>query len=135
MTMHLLPIFFTTTSTRKKKKKSSRYAAANASHQAWVQQLTKGQKVDNKLMNKNWRSEYSETIKVERNYVSSNSFGDPDSCVDRSIMNKLHKESKATREEILRKASRCMPLYNKGGLQYATEGEDLTQVGTKSRRA
>jgi hypothetical protein len=32
------------------------------------------------------------------------------------------------------KAQRLMPLYNKGPVQYLTDGEDLTTVGSKSRR-
>jgi hypothetical protein len=49
-------------------------------------------------------------------------------------MENLHKEKPEVQKEIMLKASRCMPLFNKGGLQYATPGEDMTQVGTKSRR-
>lgn len=135
MTMHLLPAYFTTTTFRRDKKRNPKRAAANAQHKAWIAEITKGKVSDKKLLTKKWRNEYSETIKVDRNYTTSNSFGTSDACVDRSIMNRLHKETKETRDEILRKASRCMPLYNKGGLQYATEGEDMTQVGTKSRRA
>lgn len=44
------------------------------------------------------------------------------------------KETEETLKEIKIKASRSMPLYNKGGLQYATPGMDLTTVGSKSRR-
>jgi hypothetical protein len=137
MTMHLLPIYFTNTnkSNKRKKTKNKRVLAANSAHKAWIQEITDNKKCDKKLVNKYWLRDYNDSIKVYRpNYVSSGLSGSSDSCVDRSIMTRLHKESKATREEILRKASRCMPLFNKGGLQYATDGEDLTQVGSKSRR-
>ena len=49
-------------------------------------------------------------------------------------MDNLHKETPETQKAILDKASRVMPLFNKGGLQYLTDGEDITQIGTKSRR-
>ena len=49
-------------------------------------------------------------------------------------MEVIHKEPEHVRKEILAKASRCMPLYNKGGLQYASPAEDMTQIGSKSRR-
>ena len=52
----------------------------------------------------------------------------------RGVMSNLHKEETKTQKEILIKASRVMPLYNKGALQYCTDGTDLTTVGTKSRK-
>jgi len=50
------------------------------------------------------------------------------------IMVNLYKESKATQRAILEKASRCVPLYNKGGLQLALPSEDLTKIGSLSKR-
>ncbi len=38
----------------------------------------------------------------------------------------LQKESPEVQAEILRKASRLMPLYNKGGVMYATDLEEET---------
>ena len=55
-------------------------------------------------------------------------------CSKRDIMTNLHKEPEHVQQEILRKASLVMPLYNKGGLQYAGPDVDLTTVGSKSRR-
>lgn len=52
----------------------------------------------------------------------------------RSIMDRLDEESPETRKAILDKASRLAPLYNKGAIQYVSPGEDLTQIGSKSRR-
>lgn len=34
-------------------------------------------------------------------------------------------------EKAVEKSKRVSPLYNKGGLQYITDGEDLTVVGKK----
>jgi hypothetical protein len=52
----------------------------------------------------------------------------------RGMMANLHKESPQVQREIMEKASRCLPLYNKGGYQYATPDTDMTMVGSKSRR-
>lgn len=50
------------------------------------------------------------------------------------IMANLHKESAATKAAILEKASRAVPLYNKGGLQLLSKNEDMTKIGSLSRR-
>ena len=49
-------------------------------------------------------------------------------------MANLHKESAEVQQAIMDKASRCLPLYNKGGYQYATPDTDMTMTGSKSRR-
>jgi hypothetical protein len=48
-------------------------------------------------------------------------------------MANLHKESEATREAILAKAKRVMPLYNKGGLQVLTDTDDLKALNKVAR--
>ena len=35
-------------------------------------------------------------------------------------------------EQIIEKSKRVMPLFNKGGLQYLTDGEDLKTIGKKN---
>jgi hypothetical protein len=50
------------------------------------------------------------------------------------IMANLYKESPEVQRKILEKANRCMPLYNKGSYQYCSETEDMTQIGSRSRR-
>ena len=131
--MHLLPAYFTTTNTKKKKSKPKK---SDLEHQKWLEkrglaphQLSAKKRVDN-----NWQDEYTKTIKVERKYASAEMSGASDSCAKKDIMTKLHKEPEHVRREILDKASRVMPLYNKGGLQYATPETDMKTVGTKSRR-
>jgi hypothetical protein len=61
----------------------------------------------------------------------------PDACAKRSIMDPrvLANEKPEVREAILAKSHRLMPLYNKGGYQYVTDGEDVTTLGTRSRRS
>lgn len=136
MTMHLLPAFYTTNSTKKRKKKSSlANSLATKAHEDWVKKMTGGKKADKKVLDNNWRKTYNESMMVDRKgYVSAGMSGSSDSCADKSLMTNLHKEPEHVRKEILAKASRVMPLFNKGGLQYATPGTDMTQVGSKSRR-
>ena len=51
-----------------------------------------------------------------------------------TMMTHLHKESKEVQQEILNKASRLIPLYNKGPVQYVSPGEDLKTLGSKSKK-
>ena len=133
MTMHLLPAYFTTTKTSKKKTKSSK---SSVDHQKWLEQrgLIQSQIKAKIKPDKNWKEEYSASLKVEKRYESVEMIGSKDSCAKKDIMTKLHLESEEVQKEILNKASRVMPLYSKGGLQYATPETDMKTVGTKSRR-
>jgi hypothetical protein len=133
--MHILPAYFTSTNTRtRNKKKQSKNISQ---HDIWL--LSKGLHPDQikkkKTVDKNWKSSYNESMKVDRSdYVSSGLSGTKSSCAKRDIMTNLHKEPKHVQDAILEKASRVMPLYNKGGLQLLSPKDDLTQIGTKSRR-
>ena len=134
MTMHLLPAYFSTTNTRKKKKKV--LSKADIDHQKWLEQrgLSPNQLKNKIKPDKSWKQEYSTSLKVERKYESVEISGTKDSCAKKDIMTKLHNEPEHVRKEILAKASRVMPIYNKGGLQYVTPETDIKTVGTKSRR-
>jgi hypothetical protein len=133
--MHLEKAFLTTTryGSKKKRSNSKRLAEATAKHNAWLRE--RGLHPEQRTLQKAFKGKYQNDIpdyNVTNNSVQlSNSVGNG---FKKGIMANLHKESAAVQREILDKASRCMPLYNKGGLQYATPGEDMTQVGTKSRR-
>lgn len=137
MTMHLLPAFFTTTAT-KRKSNSTPKTAKQIEHEKWLQSqgLSREQLKRKKVVDPNWKTKYNENIRVEprANYESSGMSGSKDFAAKRGIMEAIHKESEHVRKEILVKASRVMPLYNKGGLQYASPAEDMTQIGSKSRR-
>ena len=136
--MHILPAYYTTTvSKRKLSRKSKAKSKLVSDHDRWL--LSKGLHPDQikmkKSVDENWKKEYSEGMKVDREgYVSSGLSGSKSSCAKRDIMTNLHKEPEHVRKEILKKASLVMPLYNKGGLQYAGPDVDLTTVGSKSRR-
>jgi len=134
MSMHILPAYYTTTKTSRAKAKVK---SAPTAHDLWL--LKKGlhpsQIKLKKGVDKNWKQRYNDDMVVDRSdYVSAGMSGSASSCTDRSLMTNLHKEPEHVRKEILAKASRVMPLFNKGGLQYATPETDMTQVGSKSRR-
>ena len=52
----------------------------------------------------------------------------------RGILANLHNEPSHVQFQIRQLQSRVMPLYNKGGLQLASKTEDLSTVGSRSRR-
>lgn len=133
MSMHLLPAHFTTTKTKKKPSKQSK---ADAEHQKWLEKrgLSRAQIKDKIKPDNKWAEEYAASLKVEKKYESADMVGSPDSCAKKDIMTNLHKEPEHVRREILEKASRVMPLYSKGGLQFATPETDMKMVGSKSRR-
>jgi len=137
MTMHLLPAFFTTTATKRKPNNTPK-TTKQIEHEKWLQSqgLSRDQLKRKKVVDPNWKTKYTDSLRVEprANYESSGMSGSKDFAAKRGIMEAIHKEPEHVRKEILAKASRVMPLYNKGGLQYASPAEDMTQIGSKSRR-
>jgi len=135
MSMHLVGPYLTTTKYNSKKKKSNSKKLADATdkHNEWLakQGLLPNQVKLKKAFVGNVRIDTKPDLTTNNPYQLSNSVGNG---YKKGIMENLHKEAPAVQKEIMLKASRCMPLFNKGGLQYATPGEDMTQVGTKSRR-
>ena len=90
-------------------------------HQLWLLKKGLPHTPDKSVLKKQWQKDYEETMIVKRNYKSGGMSGAP--CLDKSIMTNLHKESPETQAAILEKASRVMPLFNKGGLQLASKKE------------
>ena len=136
MSTQILPAYYTTTNLRQRKSKS-KVTGQVSKHDLWLRKngVHPDQIRAKKTVDVGWKKRYNETMVVEGNdYESAGMSGNSASCLKRDIMTNLHKEPENVRKEILMKASRVMPLFNKGGLQYATPGEDLTQVGSKSRR-
>ena len=135
MSMHLVGPYMTTTryNSKNRKSKSAKLAAATAKHEQWLRD----------------RGLHPEQRDLQRAYRGKRVIDIPDYTVDRhpaelsnsvgngyksGVMANLHKESPEVQRAILDKASRVMPLFNKGGLQYATPDTDLKMVGSKSRR-
>ena len=135
MSMHLVGPYLTTTRYNGKKKLSAKEQRAKSDHEAWLrkQGLHPDQLAARKASNGPPKAEKTlPSYKVDQSIPLSNNIVDGGRV--KGIMANLHKEAPEVQKEIMYKASRCMPLYNKGGIQYATPGEDLTQIGTKSRR-
>lgn len=136
MSMHLVGPYMTTTKYNSKGKKvpnSERERKAKAEHDAWLRKRglhpdQKATKITKKVeINRipDYRADLRNSVPL------SNAVGNG---FKSGVMENLHREKPEVQKEILAKASRCMPLYNKGGYQYATEGTDMTTVGSKSRR-
>jgi hypothetical protein len=134
MSMHLVGPYMTTTKYNSKGKKipnSEKERKAKAEHEAWLRKkgLHPDQRANKKKAEINRIPDYKADIR--NNVPLSNAVGNG---FKTGVMENLHKEKPDVQKEILAKASRCMPLYNKGGYQYATEGTDMKTVGSKSRR-
>ncbi len=130
--MPLLPAYYTTTNQRKRKQRKY----DRSEHDAWLIKMgVSPQQIKiKKSKNTSWAKEYAESLKVDRStaqYESAGMSGDASSCANRSIMANLHKEPEHVREAILAKAKRVGPLWNKGGLMFITDDQDLTTLGKK----
>jgi len=129
--MPLLPVYYTTTNLRKRKARKPSKSARE--HEAWlksiglhISQLPKKRKSVNSV------KECAEVLKVDRSdYVSTGIKGTKYACAKRGVMANLHKEPQHVQDEILAKAKRVGPLWNKGGLMLITDGQDLTTLGKK----
>lgn len=134
MSMHLERAFVTTTNYSGKGKRKPNTAAqrkADAEHDAWLRKrgLHPDQRRDKQIKSTATIPNYREgiTSKIPLSNAVGNGYKS-------GVMENLHKEAPQVQKEILAKASRCMPLYNKGGYQYATDGTDMKMVGSKTRR-
>lgn len=111
-------------------RKSKRRIKADAEHAAWLKERGLDRAtLRRKLLESGNGIEFPEYPYTKVQY--SNVVG---SGIKRGVMSNMHREAPEVKNEILAKASRVMPLYNKGGLQYCTPETDLTMVGSKSRR-
>ena len=133
--MALLPVYYTTTNLRKRKPKKTN----TAEHTKWLESmgLTPKQIKAKKTKNTSWKSEYKDSLQVDRSTkhheksIQEVCNGGRDVTANRSVMANLHKESEETRKAILDKAKRIGPLWNKGGLMLITDDQDLTTLGRK----
>ena len=134
--MHLVGPYLTTNKSKVRGKRAPNTAAAReaaAKHDAWLRK--QGLHPEQQTLRKAFKGQRKidmPDLKVRENVPLSNKIDG--NGFARGIMANLRKEAPAVQREILDKASRCMPLFNKGGLQYATPDTDMTQVGSKSRR-
>lgn len=116
-----------------KTKPNAKQSKAKAEHEAWLRRngVHPDQLKHSRLSKKTFKTE--QPTKISREEIPlSNKIVDGGRAT--GIMANLHKESAATRAAILEKASRAVPLYNKGGLQLLSKNEDMTKIGSLSRR-
>lgn len=111
-------------------KKSKRRIKADAEHAAWL----KERGLDRATLRRKLRESGNGIEFPEYPYTKVQYSNVVGSGTKRGVMSSLHKETKEVQTEILDKATRCMPLYNKGGYQYVTPETDIKMVGSKSRR-
>ena len=135
MTMHLVGPYMTTTryNSKKKKSKSAKLIEATAKHEQWLRD--RGLHPEQRNLQRAFKGKHVNSIPdytdTRHTAKLSNGIGNG---FKTGVMANLHKESSEVQQAILDKASRCLPLYNKGGYQYATPDTDMTMVGSKSRR-
>ena len=136
MSMHLIGPYMTTTKYGSKGKKKPNTAAqrkADAEHEAWLKKrgIHPDQKSNREVVKENklpdYRKDSRKVAPLGNNIAVRGGF-------KTGVMDNLHKEKPEVQKEILDKASRVMPLYNKGGLQFATPGTDIKMVGSKTKR-
>jgi hypothetical protein len=78
--MHLLPAFVTTTSSRKRKSSlTGKQKLQLAAHQQWVEKMTKGVKADKKVLDKAWRTQYTNDMMVDRSAFTKSGMA-PGAC-------------------------------------------------------
>ena len=127
MSFQLLKPYYTSNNSSSKKKPSNALPKKKAEHDNWLRENgVHPDQLKNAANHKNKIPSYK-TEKVN----FSNEIIDGGRAT--GIMVNLHKESDATRNEILRKASRVVSLYNKGPTMYMIDSEDLTKIGSLSR--
>ena len=114
---------------------NKRLQKSRLDHQQWLKErgLTLSQIKAKKVIDYSWEKCYTSYINVETK-TKEELLKKFYPVYKTDIMTNLHKENKQTQKEILFKASRVMPLFNKGGLQYASPTEDMKTVGSLSRR-
>jgi sRNA-binding protein len=128
MSMHLEKAWITTTvfNRRSRDREPTR---AQLEHEKWLraqglhpEQLEKKTKHINKIP----------SYKIEEAVKLSNKVGNGFRTA--TVLENLNKETVDVQMQILKKAARVAPAYNKGGYQLITPGEDIKTIGSKSRR-
>jgi len=137
MSMHLEKPYLSTTRYGKGKRKlpnTAKLRESTAKHEAWLrkQGLHPEQRELKAAFTGKMRYDMPD-YSVEDMVPLSNNLR-VDGGRKTGIMANLHKEKPEVQKEIMDKASRCMPLFNKGGYQFATPDTDMKMVGSKSRR-
>ena len=137
MSMHLLgPMYTTTKYSSKPDRKSARTVKAQRDHEEWLKK--QGLHQDQLSARKGrgsaeeFRKSYSAQLDTGEKATLSNTVGNGFHIT--TVLENLENETVDVQMQILKKAARVAPAYNKGATMYITEGTDITTVGSKSRR-
>jgi len=129
MTMHLERAWVTTTVTNRRKR-DKEPTKAQLEHDKWLRKM--GIHPEQLSAKKNKHKVALPSYNVEKNGELSNKVGNGFRTA--TVLENLDKETVDVQAQILKKAARVAPAYNKGGYQLITPGEDIKTIGSKSRR-
>lgn len=102
---------------------SRRLALALEHHKRWLRR--RGIRPPSRRDRQRWADEYVETLRTGRlpdRFEQHPLAGGADATADRSLLARLHHEPQRVQDEVRRKMQRVAPIFNKGGLQYVTDG-------------
>lgn len=128
MTMHLEKAWITTTVSNRRRR-DREPTKAQLDHEKWLR--SKGLHPE-QLANKTKHVNKIPSYKMEEAVKLSNKVGNGFRTT--TVLENLNNETVDVQMQILKKAARVAPAYNKGGYQLITPGEDIKTIGSKSRR-
>jgi len=129
MTMHLERAWVTTTKFNRRTRDRDP-TKAQLEHNKWLRKM--GLHPEQLSAKKNKHKIDLPSYKTEENVQLSNKVGNGFRTA--TILENLENEEVDVQMQILKKAARVAPAYNKGGYQLITPGEDIKTIGSKSRR-
>lgn len=128
MSMHLEKAWVTTTKFNRRTR-DREPTKAQLDHEKWLKSMgVHSTQLATKKKHVNTIPSYS----VEKNGELSNKVGNGFHIT--TVLENLENETVDVQMQILKKAARVAPAYNKGATMYITEGTDITTIGSKSRR-
>lgn len=128
MTMHLEKAWITTTVSNRRRR-DREPTKAQLDHEKWLR--SRGLHPE-QLANKAKHVNKMPSYKMEEAVKLSNKVGNGFRTT--TVLENLNNETVDVQMQILKKAARVAPAYNKGGYQLITPGEDIKTIGSKSRR-
>lgn len=128
MSMHLEKAWITTTVSNRRRH-DREPTKAQLDHEKWLR--SRGLHPE-QLANKAKHVNKMPSYKMEEAVKLSNKVGNGFRTT--TVLENLNNETVDVQMQILKKAARVAPAYNKGGYQLITPGEDIKTIGSKSRR-
>lgn len=136
MTMHLMPVYFNRfgSSRRLTKPKTASQLRAEAEHAKFLKSVgVRGRSETKPSVMRSEPSHAVSSLPALSNTIPAGVASKRSILTDHE-WRRDSGEAAATVGAILEKASRAMPLYNKGGYQLASKSEDPASLGSRSRR-